>query len=147
MTDEKNGETAVRRGYDPEEIAQALLDHDGLVTKAAEAVGCDPMTVYRHIDKHEKVEKALKRARQSAYELATSRLLEAVDNGEPWAIRFMLSGGGDGKYDPMNGGMGELDQGTSKRRLKSTLTGQNFDEDDDGTEVIDAEIVDDEDDA
>jgi len=50
--------------YKAKEVADALRAANGVVRQAATALGCDPSTVYRYVNRYVTVERAMDEARQ-----------------------------------------------------------------------------------
>lgn len=85
---------AARKRYrhrKPEEVAQALRDARGLVTVAAERLGCDVKTVYDHIKRSPEVARAREEADDRMLDFAEAKLYKSIQDGELKAIIFFLS--------------------------------------------------------
>jgi hypothetical protein len=76
--------------YSAEEVAAALLRSKGLVTVAAQQLGCVPKTVRQYIDRYPTVAAALKEAREGILDMTEARLYQAANEGEQWAVTFVL---------------------------------------------------------
>jgi hypothetical protein len=81
---------AGRPRYTADQVARALKATRGLVSLAAQHLGCDPDTVQGYCRRHATVEAAKRQARDSILDVAEARLFLAVDRGEAWAITFYL---------------------------------------------------------
>jgi hypothetical protein len=79
---------AGRPRYTADQVARALKATRGLVSLAAQHLGCDPDTVQGYCRRHATVEAAKRQARDSILDVAEARLFLAVDRGEAWAITF-----------------------------------------------------------
>ena len=77
--------------YTDEEIAQALKDALGIITKAALKLGADRGSIAERVRRSEYLRNAWKEAKETALDLCEDRLLAGINNGEPWAIKYMLS--------------------------------------------------------
>ena len=77
--------------YTDEEIIKALKEALGIQTKAAMRLGCDRSVIAERIKRSQAVREASKEARETALDLCEDRLLAGINNGEPWAIKYMLS--------------------------------------------------------
>lgn len=77
--------------YTDEQIADALNEADGLMSRAAKILGCERHTIQRRAEKSDVIQAALSQANESVIDKAENRLFEAIDNGEPWAIKFFLA--------------------------------------------------------
>jgi hypothetical protein len=73
-----------------EKIVEALRQGKGFQTKAAEILGCSRFTIARRLDKSPEVRAAYEEIAESRLDVAESRLAEAVEQGAPWAIRYVL---------------------------------------------------------
>ena len=78
------------RAYTASEIAGALKDAQGLVSVAAEAIGCSRQTIYSAIEKYPTVKQALQDAREASIDKAESRLMKRIEEGSDTAIIFFL---------------------------------------------------------
>lgn len=79
---------------DPERVKQVLLETRGLVTLAAKTLGCSRSTIYNMLNADESIRETLEEARQLQVDIAESRLFDAVERGESWAITFTLKSQG-----------------------------------------------------
>ena len=71
-------------------MACALTAAGGLVTSSAKRLGCNPKTVYRYIERFPALKDVLTEARESSVDLAESKLIEAIKDGNLTAIIFFL---------------------------------------------------------
>jgi hypothetical protein len=76
--------------FKPEQIIQALIETRGMVTLAAEHLVCDTETIYNYAKRYPSVEAELKKQRERITDIAESKLYEAIDAGESWAIQYYL---------------------------------------------------------
>jgi hypothetical protein len=74
----------------PEAVAAAVIAAEGNVSIAAERLGCDRRTVARHAKRSALVAAALAEARDRGIDTAESMLMNAIHQGEAWAICFFL---------------------------------------------------------
>lgn len=82
------------RQFKPAEVAKALVEHHGIASAAARALGCSRDTVHEHIKKHPVVAAAASTARETVIDAAESKLIKAMANDEKWAILEVLHGPG-----------------------------------------------------
>lgn len=75
----------------PGAVAKALHEACGLVSLAAQLLGCSDEAVYGQIRRHPKVEEAARLATERELDAAESKLFEAIKKGESWAITFFLA--------------------------------------------------------
>lgn len=78
------------RKYKAAEVIDALIAAKGIVTKAAERLGCTDITVHNYIKRFDSVREARDRAREQTIDLAESKLFLAIENGDQRAIEFYL---------------------------------------------------------
>jgi hypothetical protein len=81
---------AARHRYTAAQVAEALHATRGLVYLAAQRLGCDPDTIMNYCKRYPTVEQAKHDARGALRDMAESRLWEAVDRSEAWAVAFCL---------------------------------------------------------
>ena len=72
-------------------IIEALAESMGVISVAAHAIHCNRCTISERIKTSKKVAAAYEELCETRLDLAESKLLEALDNGEPWAIKFFLT--------------------------------------------------------
>lgn len=77
--------------YNKDEIIGALKACRGLIYIAAKRIGCSPQTIYNHIEKHPEIREIIDNLRQEPVDKAEVKLEAAVDKGQPWAIKYLLS--------------------------------------------------------
>lgn len=82
------------RHYKTKEIADALTKAYGIITAAAQILGCNQNTIHEHIKKTPSLTAVRDLARDRIVDLAEIKLFQAVDRGEQWAIREILHGPG-----------------------------------------------------
>jgi hypothetical protein len=73
-----------------ERIEKVLVEARGCVSAAAQALGVDKSTLYRHIRASKRLQTALENGRAMLVGDAHSGLVEAVRARKPWAIMFTL---------------------------------------------------------
>ena len=98
-----------RRRYKPKEVALALLKAKGIVSLAAQILGCGVRTVYDHIERDEKVAQVREEALEGMLDLAEAKLYNAISSSQSWAVTFFLARKGRGrgygdKMDVTSGG-------------------------------------------
>jgi hypothetical protein len=80
-----------------EQVADALRESRGLVSIAARRLGTSRANVYKYRDRHPAVRQALDDARDERVDLAESKLDEAIERGDPWAVSLTLRTIGRGR--------------------------------------------------
>lgn len=76
--------------FTAEQMIDAIKSARGLITVAAARLGCSPKTVHRYIDKYPTVAAAKKEAREGILDMTEARLYHAANDGEQWAVTFLL---------------------------------------------------------
>lgn len=77
--------------YTAKQVAEALRASKGMVYVAAERLGCSHATVYNYVKRFKTVADEIERADGVITDTAEIKLVQAIHNGEPWAIRYRLS--------------------------------------------------------
>src|SRR3972149_6128003 len=80
----RNGQYAV------DHVIQAIHETKGLVSLAAQRLGCGRRTMYRYIRKFPTVAQALQEEREAMTDLAELALYNKIQQGEGWAVCFYL---------------------------------------------------------
>lgn len=76
--------------YSDKQIEDALVLSRGMVYVAANALGCSPNTIKKRLSESPELQEAKDHAHEYQLDRAETKLAEAVDNGESWAIQFYL---------------------------------------------------------
>jgi hypothetical protein len=71
-------------------IQAVLFAHHGLVAFAAKDLGMARESLHRRIQRSTRLQAVLASSRETVTDLAESRLIQAIDNGEPWAVALYL---------------------------------------------------------
>lgn len=77
--------------YKVSEVRRAIQQSFGMVYTAARLLNCHPNTIYRFIRKYPSIAAAQEEARGIILDEAELQLMKQVRNGEPWAIKFILT--------------------------------------------------------
>lgn len=77
--------------YTVEQVCRALNESRGMITMAAEGLGCTPKTIHNYIDQHVKIKELLETHRERRVDRAEFKLDDKVDEGDIGAIKFVLS--------------------------------------------------------
>ena len=72
------------------QMIKAIRDARGLVAVAARKLQIDRQTIYNRMQKSDAVKDAVAEAREFVLDVAEAKLMQAVENGEPYAICFTL---------------------------------------------------------
>lgn len=76
--------------YKTKELIDALKKTKGMVYIAAKTLGCDPDTILNRARKEPAIAAELKAQRGEVVDTAELKLLQAINDGQPWAIALML---------------------------------------------------------
>lgn len=76
--------------YTKEQIATALTRTKGMITLAAQSLGCDPTTVRNYIARYPDLQTVLSDERERMTDVTELKLYEAIQNREGWAITLYL---------------------------------------------------------
>ena len=92
MTEElaKIEKPAPYRKYTAEQMIKALEESKGLIAPAARALGCSRDTIRSYLKEYPEIAEAIEDANEAFNDLAETRLYDAVERGEAWAICFRL---------------------------------------------------------
>jgi len=78
------------RRFTADQIITALRETRGLVAVAADRLGCADETVRRHVRTNARVAAALQHEREKLLDVGELSLYRAVQDGEGWAVCFLL---------------------------------------------------------
>lgn len=76
--------------YTDKEILKALKSTNGMIYLAAKALGCEPSTIYRRMEKSKAVKDVVEDSRGELLDMAETSLKSAVLAKEGWAVCFAL---------------------------------------------------------
>jgi len=71
-------------------VLKAIEDSQGSISIVAKRLGCSWPTARNYIKKWDSTASALNEEREGTLDIAENRLVKAVDDGEPWAVKFIL---------------------------------------------------------
>lgn len=77
--------------YKVADMVAALVQSKGMVYLAAQNLGCTAQTVYNYRDKHPSVKDAIEQQDGMVDDAAEIKLMQAINKGEAWAIKFRLA--------------------------------------------------------
>lgn len=72
------------------QIIEALRDSQGMVAVAARSLGVSRQTIYNRMEKSPEVREAIEEAREFTTDRAETKLFQAIEEGEGWAVCFYL---------------------------------------------------------
>jgi len=76
--------------YTVAQVVAAVQASSGLLTMAAERLGCPPQTIYNYRDAHPEVAEAIQNAREHTTDVAETALYAALKERQGWAVCFYL---------------------------------------------------------
>lgn len=76
--------------FNASEVAEAIKKNKGILSAAAQTLGCTRQTVANYIDRHPTVKAAFDEAREVTIDFVESRLLKNIDSGDTTAMIFYL---------------------------------------------------------
>ena len=76
--------------YPPALLLSALTQSKGMIAAAARLLGCSRQTIYDSMRRHPEITEFVEGQRDLLLDTAELKLIEAVVNGQPWAILFYL---------------------------------------------------------
>lgn len=80
-------------------VEAALRANAGIQTAAASALGVHRNTVCRYVQRYHKLREALDEVRQENLDVVESKLMKAIAQDEPWAIKlYLMTQGKDRGY-------------------------------------------------
>lgn len=97
MTGADDTPAPVEREVSDEELVAALRDARGFKTVAAKRLGISPATIARRAERSPSLRRAIDDIEEERLDMAESKLLVAINEGQPWAIKFLLSFKGRGR--------------------------------------------------
>lgn len=77
--------------YSPMKIIEALKATRGMIATAARLLGCSRQTIYESIARHPEINAVVAGERDLMLDTAELRLMEAIEAGESWAVKFFLT--------------------------------------------------------
>lgn len=81
---------ALKKEETKQRIIQALQESQGLLTLAAKKAGVSYSTIYKYAHDIPEVHEAVWEAKERIVDTAESKLFEAIQQGQSWAICFFL---------------------------------------------------------
>lgn len=80
--------------YNARRVIEAIQEANGVVTHAAEILGCNPCTIYRKAREYSTVQDAIDNSREDLYAEAQTHLVDMMRDGDhkdqKWAIDRIL---------------------------------------------------------
>ena len=77
--------------YSSMKMIEALRASRGMIATAARLLGCSRQTIYDTIARHPEINSVVAGERELMLDTAELKLMEAVEDGEAWAVKFMLA--------------------------------------------------------
>lgn len=72
------------------QMSEALKKGAGISSAAAQILHCTPMTVRNYLKRYPQLQAQIDEAVEANLDLAESKLLNAIGNGQDWAVKFYL---------------------------------------------------------
>ena len=110
--------------YSVNTVIAALREHHGLLTLAADALGCSRQTLYTYAARYPLVAEALMEERERFVDLAEQGLYDHLRDRSPWAISLVLRtlGRSRGYQDrPVTSGTPDTGEAQEWQALQVTL--------------------------
>jgi hypothetical protein len=107
-----------------DQVKESLELNNGLVEPSAKYLGVCRQTLQTRLKKNPELKKFQLECTEAMKDKATSKLIEAIDKGEPWAITFYLKtqardrGFGDAQDINLNGSVNVTDHDLSKLSIE-----------------------------
>jgi len=79
-----------KKKFSVKRMVDELTRTKGMVYIAAENLGCVPQTIYNYVNEYPAVAAAKELAEGKVLDIAELNLYKAIQNGEPWALQFVL---------------------------------------------------------
>lgn len=80
----------VKKRFTATQVADAVKQAKGYVSKAADLLDCDPRTIYNYADQYEMVRDAIAAVREKRHDYVESKLMSRIDGEDTTAIIFYL---------------------------------------------------------
>lgn len=77
--------------FTDKQAIKALTDARGLVSVAAKRLDCSRQALYQRIKNNPRIAEAKDDAREMTGDLAEAKLIEAINDGQAWAIKYFLT--------------------------------------------------------
>lgn len=77
--------------YPTEEIIKKIIEAKGNVTVAASFLDCSRRTIHARVQDYPEIRDVIRDQRMKRKDLAKHKLLEAIEDGQPWAIKYELN--------------------------------------------------------
>ena len=81
---------AKKERYTVEQVCEAIRSQKGLLSMAANRLGCSYMTVWNYSQKYPEVKQAIEESKESMLDLAEGKLFQEINAGNMTAIIFFL---------------------------------------------------------
>jgi Bacterial regulatory protein, Fis family len=78
------------RQYSLKKVIATLRTHHGLISLAADALGCSRSTLYRYVEAYPEVAAVVEEERERLVDMAVDALYYHVEQKVPWAIALVL---------------------------------------------------------
>lgn len=76
--------------YTAAQFLKVIPGTGGIISAIARKIGCDWITAKRYIQKHATVLRAWRAEKETVLDVAETKLIKDVKDGETWAVKFYL---------------------------------------------------------
>lgn len=73
------------------DIINAIRDTHGFISVAARKLGCTTKLIQHRAERSDALRDAIQEVQEDRLDMAESKLMIAINKGEPWAIKFFLA--------------------------------------------------------
>jgi hypothetical protein len=77
--------------FEPSQVIEVLHQSRGILTRAAEKLGCSRATIQNYCERYPEVAQARIDGREMLLDAAEGGLVDSVEKGEEWGVRFALA--------------------------------------------------------
>lgn len=85
---------SILKRYDKQEIIDAIVRHEGVISRIAHELRCDTATLYRHFKQNQDLKEVLERERdnwrESLLDLSENTLKQSIESGNVASAMFAL---------------------------------------------------------
>jgi len=80
----------IQKRFSPLDVAEALKQARGFMGEAAKLLNCSRTTIHTYVKRYKFLQQLLEEIREANIDFAESKLFQAIERGEAWAITFFL---------------------------------------------------------
>ena len=79
----------------PKQLIQSIKKHRGVISAVSKELGISCQAIYKRCEKNKNITAAIDEAREdldvNLLDIAERKILAAVEDGAPWAVRYVLN--------------------------------------------------------